>query len=58
MLKEFKKDPHNYMRNFLISHPEFLDNALKSDDAKTVKFRGFCVLQIKTNNIVLQKISM
>lgn len=43
MLKEFKKDPYNYMRNFLISHPEFLQNALNSSDPKTVKRAQYCV---------------
>lgn len=43
MLKEFKKDPYNYMRNFLLSHPEFLETALNSDDAKTVKRAKYCI---------------
>ena len=43
MLKEFKKDPYNYMRNFLISHPEFLENALTSGDAKTIKRAKYCI---------------
>ena len=43
MLKEFKKDPYNYMRNFLISHPEFLETALNSDDPKTVKRAKYCI---------------
>lgn len=42
MLIEFKKDPYTYMRNFLISHPEFLENALKADE-KTVKRAKFCI---------------
>lgn len=42
MLIEFKKDPYTYMRNFLIAHPEFLDNALKSD-AKTAKRAQACI---------------
>ena len=36
MLNEFFKDPDNTMRQFLINHPEFLENALKSDE-KTAK---------------------
>ena len=43
MLKEFKKDPYNYMRNFLLSHPEFLQNALNSCDPKTVKIAQSCI---------------
>lgn len=42
MLNEFKKDPYTYMRNFLIAHPEFLQNALKSDP-KTVKRAQYCI---------------
>ena len=43
MLKEFKIDPYTYMRNFLISHPEFLENALNSDEPKTVKRAKYCI---------------
>ena len=43
MLKEFKKDPYNYMRNFLIAHPEFLENALNSGDTKTIKRAQSCI---------------
>ena len=43
MLKEFKINPYTYMRNFLISHPEFLENALNSDDQKTVKRAKYCI---------------
>lgn len=42
MLTEFKKDPYTYMRNFLIAHPEFLENALKADE-KTVKRARNCI---------------
>ena len=42
MLTEFKADPYTYMRNFLIAHPEFLENALKGD-AKTVKRAQYCI---------------
>ena len=43
MLKDFKRDPYNYMRDFLINHPEFLQNALNSSDPKTVKRAQYCV---------------
>ena len=36
MLKSFFKNPDETMKQFLINHPEFLENALKSDE-KTVK---------------------
>ncbi len=36
LLNNFFKDPDNCMREFLINHPEFLENALNSDE-KTVK---------------------
>ncbi len=32
MLLEFLDDSYNSMRNFLIKHPEFLENALNSDE--------------------------
>lgn len=32
MLKEFYRDPNETMRNFLIEHPEFLENALNADE--------------------------
>ena len=32
MLKDFFKNPDETMRNFLIAHPEFLENALNSDE--------------------------
>ena len=37
MLREFKKDPDGSMKEFLINHPEFIENAKKSDNPKTVK---------------------
>lgn len=37
MLREFKKAPMESMKQFLIDHPEFIENALKSDNAKTLK---------------------
>ena len=32
MLNEFFKDPDTSMRNFLIAHPEFIENSLNSDE--------------------------
>lgn len=37
MLNDFYKDPFTTMREFLIAHPEFLDDALKSDNERTRK---------------------
>ena len=37
MLKGFYHDPYETMRNFLINHPEFIENALKSTDERTLK---------------------
>ena len=37
MLRNFKKDPDGSMKQFLIDHPEFIENAKKSDNPKTVK---------------------
>lgn len=37
MLKGFYKDPYTTMREFLISHPEFVEEALQSDDERTQK---------------------
>ena len=37
MLRKFAKDPDGSMKQFLIDNPEFLQNALKSDNPKTVK---------------------
>ena len=36
MLDGFLSDPHETMKQFLINHPEFLENALNSDE-KTQK---------------------
>lgn len=36
MLKGFYKDPYTTMREFLVNHPEFIENALKADE-KTQK---------------------
>ena len=37
MLKGFYNDPYTTMRNFLINHPEFIENAQKSPDERTQK---------------------
>ena len=37
MLKGFYHDPYETMRNFLIHHPEFIENALNSTDERTLK---------------------
>lgn len=37
MLKSFKEDPDGSMKQFLIDHPEFIENAKKSDNPRTVK---------------------
>ena len=42
MLKDFTKDPDGSMREFLINHPEFLENALASDE-KTAKRAKLCI---------------
>ena len=42
MLIEFAKDPDVTMRNFLIAHPEFLENALNADE-KTAKRAKLCI---------------
>lgn len=42
MLKNFYEHPDETMRNFLISHPEFLSNALKSDE-KTASRAKLCI---------------
>ncbi len=42
MLKDFKKDQYNTMRDFLIEHPEFLENSLNSDE-KSAKRAKLCI---------------
>ena len=39
MLKNFYENPDETMRNFLISHPEFLENALSSDEKTKARAR-------------------
>lgn len=42
MLKNFYENPDETMRNFLIAHPEFLENALKADE-KTASRAQLCI---------------
>ena len=42
MLKNFYENPDETMRNFLIAHPEFLENALASDE-KTASRAKLCI---------------
>lgn len=42
MLKNFYENPDETMRNFLIEHPEFLENALASDE-KTASRAKLCI---------------
>ena len=42
MLKNFYENPDETMRNFLIEHPEFLENALASDE-KTAARANLCI---------------
>ena len=42
MLRKYKENPDETMRDFLINHPEFLQEALKSD-AKTVGRARNCI---------------
>lgn len=42
MLNDFTKDPDGSMRTFLLEHPEFLENALNSDE-KTAKRAKLCI---------------
>ncbi len=42
LLNEYRKSPDETMRKFLIEHPEFLEDALKSDE-KTVKRAKTCI---------------
>lgn len=39
MLNKFYEDPDGTMKKFLIDHPEFLENALKSDEKTIVRAR-------------------
>lgn len=42
MIQKFLKDPDGTMKDFLITHPDFLENALKSD-AKTAARAQLCI---------------
>ena len=42
MLQKFSENPDDCMREFLVAHPEFLENALNSDDPKTAKRAKLC----------------
>lgn len=42
MLEDFYKDPDGTMRRFLINHPEFIENALNSDE-KTSNRAKLCI---------------
>ena len=42
MLKNFYENPDKTMRTFLINHPGFLENALKSDE-KTASRAKLCI---------------
>ncbi len=37
MLRNFKKDPDGSMKKFLLAHPEFIEDSLKSDNSRTQK---------------------
>lgn len=45
MLNKFTENPDNCMKEFLINHPEFLENSLNSSDVKTAKRAKSCVEQ-------------
>lgn len=42
MLNKFTEDPDKCMREFLVEHPEFLENSINSEDAKTAKRAKSC----------------
>lgn len=42
MLKQFAEDPYQSMRDFIVAHPEFLENSLNSSDSKTAKRAKTC----------------
>lgn len=42
MLNKFAEDPYQSMRDFLLKHPEFLENSLNSSDEKTAKRAKAC----------------
>lgn len=42
MLNKFTENPDKCMRDFLVEHPEFLENSLNSEDSKTAKRAKMC----------------
>lgn len=42
MLKQFAEDPYQSMRDFIIAHPDFLENSLNSSNSKTAKRAKAC----------------
>lgn len=42
MLNKFTENPDKCMKDFLIEHPEFLENSLNSEDSKTAKRAKMC----------------
>lgn len=42
MLNKFTENPDNCMREFLVEHPEFLENSINSTDTKTAKRAKSC----------------
>ena len=54
MLKNFKKDPDGSMKEFLINHPEFIENAKKSDNPRTVK-RVNTLIELKILYVLIYK---
>lgn len=42
MLNQFAEDPYKSMRDFIIAHPDFLENSLNSSDNKTAKRAKTC----------------
>ena len=42
MLIKFQANPDECMRNFLLEHPEFLENSLNSENSKTAKRAKLC----------------
>lgn len=42
MLNSYVKEPDKSMKQFLIDHPEFLENAIQSSDKKTAQYAQAC----------------
>lgn len=42
MLYQYTENPDKCMKEFLIAHPEFLEDAMKSDNPKTAKYAKAC----------------